>query len=312
MGAFFTMAGIKLDIIIPVKNRSTVLRCVFTLLAQIGRCEKVCLGQILLCDGGSQSTDCQAQIQQLSQLSQVKILACPHLGFNKGWLINQGLAAATAPLVLVSDVDILWNEASLSRLGMAAASYPGCLYSVKSVQESKSGAVAPQRPRYTYRLEQTPTGSAVSVYLAPPLSTLHRPGCGLLCGQRILFQQVGGYRHGFQGWGWEDQDLLIRTQLLGIETAELGTVIHLSHGDDQRNLENKQQTPVQSRDRNILRSLKRIAQGKLLGDLSQFDPVAFAQSRQPSRRAINVYYPPTLAHAAHPHYALSESPESSH
>ena len=306
------MTGIKLDIIIPVKDRSTVLCCVSTLLAQIARCKEVSLGHILLCDGGSQSTDCQTQMQQAAQFSQVKILSCPHLGFNKSWLINQGLAAATAPLVLVSDVDILWNEAALSRLGIAAASHPGCFYSVESVQESEASAVASQRPRYTYRLEQTPTGSALSVYLAPPLLTLHRPGCGLLCAQRSLFQQVGGYRHCFRGWGWEDQDLLIRGQLLGAEIAELGTVIHLSHGDDQRNLENKQQTPVQSRDLNILRSLKSIAQGQLLGDLSQFDPAVLAQSRQPSRRAISVYYPPTLAHAAHPHYALSESSESSY
>ncbi len=311
MGAFLAMAGTKLDIIIPIKNRSTVLRCISTLLSEIARCEEICLGQVLLCDGGSQSTDCQAQMQQLSQLAQVKILACPHLGFNKGWLINQGLAAATAPLVLVSDVDILWNKAALSRLGIAAASHPRCLYSVKSVQESEASAVAPQRPRYAYCLEQTPAGSAVRIYLAPPSLTRDRPGCGLLCGQKKLFQQVGGYRHCFQGWGWEDQDLLIRVQLLGVEIAELGTVVHLSHGDDQRNLENKQ-PPVQSRDRNILRSLKRISQGRLLGDLSQFDPAALTQSRQPSRRAINVDYPPTLAHATHPNYALSKSSESSH
>lgn len=306
------MAYTKLDIIIPIKDRSTVLRCVSTLFTQVARCEEICLGQILLCDGGSQFADCQSQLQQVSRLPQVKILACPHADFNKGWLMNQGLAAATAPLILISDVDILWDETVLSRMGIAAANNPECLYSVESVQESEPGSVAPQRPRYTYCLEQTPTGRAVKVYFSQPLATLHRPGCGLLCGQRSLFQQVGGYRHCFQGWGWEDQDLLIRTQLLGARIAELGTVMHLSHGDDQRNLENRQYTPAQSRDHNILRSLQRIAQGRLLGDLSQFDPEAFERASQPSRCAISVHYPSTLAHETYPNYALPESPTSSH
>ncbi len=311
MGAAFAMAHRQLDIIIPVKDRTTVLRCVATLLEKIALCEEIFLERILLCDGGSQLAACQSQLQQVAQFPQVKVLACPHTGFNKSWLMNQGLAAATAPLILMSDVDILWNEAALSGLGIAAADHPECLYAVKIVQESERGSAAPQRPRYTYCLEQLPRGSSVEVYLASPDSSSRRPGCGLLCAQKSLFQQVGGYRHCFQGWGWEDQDLLMRSQLLGYAIAELGTVVHLSHGDDQRNLKNGQFTPVQSRDHNILRCLDGIAQGKLIGDLSQFELGVCDRSSRPSHHAITVHYPPTLAHATYPDHPLPESPESS-
>ncbi|NJN04575.1 MAG: glycosyltransferase family 2 protein [Leptolyngbyaceae cyanobacterium RM1_1_2] len=162
------MKPIELDVIIPVKDRATVGQCVSNLLAQIELVEGMGLGQILLCDGGSCQSDCQQQIRQVAQSPSVIALACPHLGFNKGWLLNQGLEAATAPIVLISDVDILWNAAVLSSLGTAAASHPERLYYVRSVQESQPTAAAVQRLRYAYRLERLAAGDRVEVYPALP------------------------------------------------------------------------------------------------------------------------------------------------
>jgi hypothetical protein len=317
-----------LDVVIAIKDRDTVLRCVSTLIAQM-QLAKIALGQILLCDGGSRTFECKRQLQQVAQLTPVKILSRPHAGFNKGWLLNQGIQTATAPVVLISDIDILWQADTLENITTAAAAHPHHFYCVKSVQESEINAVAMRQfpwkasqrdasrtpSRYSYRLSQTPSETTVSIYAAKAEAL--RPGCGLVCAQRDLFWQVGGYRHCFWGWGWEDQDLLMRAQLLRYSVAELGVVTHLSHGDAVRNafdyadnrpdnLLNKPSTlPAQSRDRNILICLKGLAQGNLIGDLPDANRLNTGSSGP-----IRVQYPPQLAYAAHPDYALPQSPQS--
>ncbi|MGB3298424.1 MAG: galactosyltransferase-related protein [Phormidesmis sp.] len=278
---------VTLDVVIAVKDRASIYRCVSTLLAQINLVDMLSLGHILLCDGGSLTATCQHQLAQVAKLSKVKILRCCHQGFNKSWLLNQGLAAATARLVLVSDVDILWSAATLKKLSLAAMRQPNCVYSVRSVKESDPSAKAAQRQRYSYHITRNNEAARVEIYLAA-VSSVERPGCGLLCAQKTLFQKIGGYRDCFQGWGWEDQDFLIRAQLLGYSVEALGSVVHITHGDSRRNALHQQRSPQQSRDRNILRCLNGLAKGQLLGDLPQKNPVA----RQ--FPTVSVQYPANL------------------
>ncbi|MEM8638466.1 MAG: glycosyltransferase family 2 protein [Cyanobacteria bacterium P01_G01_bin.54] len=292
----------ELDVIIPVKDRATIAPCVTTLMQSFASTPMIRLGQILICDGGSQTLDCRAQLQRIRQWPSIKILPCPHAGFNKGWLLNQGLRAATAPLVLISDVDILWNGPTLAALSRAAYQTPDCFYSIQAVEESDPQTIARQRLRYSYHLSETAQGQRIEIYAEMEL-TPQRPGYGLLCAQRQLFERVGGYRHDFQGWGWEDQDLLIRSQLLGYTVQTIGTVIHLSHDDPQRNQFMARQSPQQSRDRNILRCLAGLAQGKLRGDLSPNSATESAYSKP-----ISIHYPASLDYAADPDHPLPRSP----
>jgi glycosyltransferase involved in cell wall biosynthesis len=194
----------KIDVIIPIKDRPTLLDCVSVLIAAIDRALDIELGTIWICDGGSSDRHCQAQLHQIAQLPCVTVLDRPHPDFNKGWLLNQGIAAATAPILLISDADILWNDLAVIALTNAAAGNPQQLYCIQSVQESMPNNSAIARPRYTYRITQSNT--AVEVYPAPP-SGPQRPGYGLLCGSRSLFQAIGGYRHDFRGWGCRSQFL---------------------------------------------------------------------------------------------------------
>lgn len=280
-----------LDIVIPVKDRTTVGRCVSILIAQMTQARGLRLRRILLCDGGSQSVDCRQQLEAASQRPDVEVLFLPHKGFNKGWLINQGLQAASAPVVIVSDVDILWRAKTLETMGTSAAAHPSNLYHVQDVQESEPGNVAVSRSRYTYRLTQSENETIVELYAASRLGKL-RPGYGLICAQLALLRQIGGYRHGFQGWGWEDQDLLMRAQLLGYQVLSMETVEHLSHSDAGRNAFTEKQSPQESRDRNIHLCLTGIASGKLQGDLSR-EP-ASCQPTDRFKGVIRVHYPPEL------------------
>ena len=284
----------KLDIIIPVKNRTTVFRCAFTLISQLKPIHTVELGTLWLCDGGSNDSKCLAQLSNIATLNGVKVLTYPHAGFNKGWLLNQGLAISTAQLVMISDVDIVWNTNALQAVVAAALDSEQNLCSVDKVEESEKAAIAIQRQRYAYHIIQEDQGVTVDVRNAVK-SEDNRPGCGLVCGQRSLFESIGGYRDCFVGWGWEDQDLLIRAQLLGYRVVSAGRVVHLTHGENSRNALTMKCRPELSRDRNILRCLQGIEAGLLRGDLPMSDAADAANSDCSALlESITVRYPQNL------------------
>lgn len=275
MGAVAAVEQIAVDIVIPVKDRATVLCCIDSLLSQMRLVKGFKVGRILLCEGGSSQQNCLEQLREVARLPGVEILNCAHEGFNKGWLLNQGIQAATAPIVLISDVDIVWNAAALNELCKAAYSSTHFYY-VQHVQESEVNTAAVERSRYAYKIVQTPSTPIVEIYNAPADSA-YRPGYGLICLQKDLLRKVGGYRHCFRGWGWEDQDLLMRAQLLGYAVEARAQVMHLSHGDTDRNRFDGWRAPQESRDRNILLCLNELATGRLLGDLAPPSSAAHAR-----------------------------------
>jgi len=282
----------RLDVIVPVKNRETVNTIVRTLLREMAAISSVALGQLLLCDGGSTDAKCLQQIEAVSELRGVTVLSCEHAGFNKGWLLNQGLAMASADTVLISDVDILWRADALATIAGVAANHSQRIYSVEDVRESEQGTAAVRRQRYTYRIDSQQSGTLVEICADSAQDNERRPGCGIVCAQRQIFERIGGYKETFSGWGWEDQDFLIRAQLLGFEIATVGGVVHLSHGDEQRNASGE---PVErSRDRNILCALESLKRGQLTGDWIQSPAPSDTPQTQLDYRNISIQYPPEL------------------
>jgi GT2 family glycosyltransferase len=176
-------------------------------------------------------------------------------GFNKAWLLNQGLQGAIADWILISDADILWNSDAIQELIDCVMSQPSAICSVQQVEESDPGAIALRRNRYTYQsskdyLEILPVAE----------KSFHRPGCGLVCAAKSTFLKLGGYRETFQGWGWEDQDLLIRATLEQIPIYSQAKVIHISHSDVERNQHFNFRSVEESRDRNIMNSVTELAE----------------------------------------------------
>ena len=189
-------------------------------------------------------------------------------GFDKATLINCGIAQSTAERVLISDADILWNAEAIADLQAALQpEIEGIVY-VQTVHESVPQTQALHRPRYRYQLHWQ--GDRVTIAIEPVCSQaeLQRPGCGLVYAHRRTLLTLGGYKTCFQGWGWEDQDLLMRAELLGLPIMAAGTVAHLSHSDRCRNQFYPNVAITQSRDRNILTCLHQLQAGQFWGDLA--------------------------------------------
>ncbi len=281
-----------LQVIIPVKNRPEIGECVRSLLVGCP------VTKIIICDGGTTDSQCLIALHELAQLKQVEWLKYPQPNFNKSQLINQGILRATAEYLLISDADIIWNRPAILQLFYSVLSpntlkllsienaaesvenlpqlFPvspnsrenGIICSVKTVEESRPQTAALKRQRYTYNIHIREQIAAVNIVRAVA-GDRDRPGCGLICTRKQTLLCLGGYKQNFTGWGWEDQDLLIRASLLGIEIYSAGKVIHLSHSDGTRNQHHQQLPPQQTRDRNIISCLQSLTKGALFGDLLQ-------------------------------------------
>lgn len=249
-----------LEAIIAVKDRVEVEQCVQSLL------NIKSILRITICDGGSTHDRCLAGLQKLANsCDRISILNLPATGFNKSRLLNHAIAISTAELLLISDADIIWNQDAVDKLKSKVAANTIC--SVQDVEESQAQDVAVKRDRYTYNIYTKNNIATIEIVPWSEHSGNLRPGCGLICTQKSTLIRLGGYKEIFNGWGWEDQDLLIRAKLLGIKIATDGKVIHLSHDDTKRNQYCNNFPPSQTRNRNIIASLSSLSQGVLLGDL---------------------------------------------
>ncbi|NEQ23875.1 MAG: glycosyltransferase family 2 protein [Microcoleus sp. SIO2G3] len=252
----------KLEVIIPVKDRAEVMQCVQSLTQSMDK-----VARIIVCDGGSTEAQCVESLHELERQDNVQVMHLPTPGFNKSRLINQGIAQATSDVLLISDADILWNEASLDALLNQVFSDTQTICYVRDVEESVAHSVALKRDRYTYNLQLNKEIALVSVVSESKQISKERPGCGLICARRRTLLALGGYKEIFTGWGWEDQDLLIRASLFGIQISATSKVQHLSHEDTARNRHHGNVEPIQTRNSNIITSMHSLAQGMLLGDL---------------------------------------------
>lgn len=252
----------KLEVIIPVKNRVEVLQCVRSLTKNLKK-----ISRIIVCDGGSTDSKSIEVLAQLEQYSKVDVLRFPTPEFNKSLLINQGISQSKADFLLISDADILWKEATLERLLNAVASDSNTICYVQDVVESVPQSIALKRERYTYKYSLNNDVAFIEIVPWLEHTNQHRPGCGLILARRSTLLFLGGYKEIFTGWGWEDQDLLIRSSIFGIKICADGQVIHLSHEDNVRNLDYENLSPVATRNRNIIACLNSLSDGVLLGDL---------------------------------------------
>ncbi len=281
-----------LDVLVAVKDRPELVEAVRSLLRARDH-----LHRVLVCDAGSESADGQAALREVAALLGVSLLRLPHPGFNKALLLNHGLRRSTAPYVLTSDADILWEPKTIREMRSALRRCAGMCH-VARVHETEPETRALSRPRYDVTVEEEAERFTVSVH---PASTggEHRPGCGLVMAPREVWLRVGGYCESFGGWGWEDQDLLVRARLLGIPVTRTGTVLHQSHGDAARNRYHASLPPGATRDANILQSCRQILEGRLVGPLG--DPSSL---RAPP---VTVRLPPDLERLGE---GTAESPQT--
>lgn len=241
--------------------------------------------KIIVCDGGT-DVECLKSLQAIKQ--DIVVINIPMPGFNKSRLINREIEQASCEFILISDADIIWNQAAIDGLLHKVKSEENIICCIQDVEESNPESVALKRDRYTYNIKQP----NLRIEIVPDLNKAsdRRPGCGRICARRNTLIALGGYKECFQGWGWEDQDLLIRAKLCGINICASGKVIHISDNDTTRNRYYNNIAPDLTINKNILLSMNSLAQGILWGDL-QIETFV-----KPTYKKIQVHLPECLSY----------------
>ncbi|MDC0709968.1 glycosyltransferase family 2 protein [Stigmatella sp. ncwal1] len=158
--------------------------------------------------------------------------------FNKSLALNVGASAARADCLLFLDADVVLRsnflEESLARLGTKH------FVTVDRLFESHPSSLRPSRLRelaYLMRFVDRKGRIAQVETRRVNLSDGSHSGPGVVMLRRKHFEEVSGMNSNLRGWGWEDMDLLVRLQLaLGLSPKRHGEGVHLTHGDDQRDL----------------------------------------------------------------------------
>ncbi|MFB1483886.1 glycosyltransferase family 2 protein [Corallococcus sp. RDP092CA] len=190
----------------------------------------------------------------------------PGTPFNKSLALNVGASDARADCLFFLDTDVVLKsdflEAARERLGRKH------FVTVDRVFESE-----PARERRESKLREL----AYAVHFVDEqgrearvetnrvhLGDGSRSGPGMVLMRRKHFEAVNGMNSDLAGWGWEDLDLLVRLQLeLGLTQRRHGDVLHLTHGDDRRDLAG--QTRAQSEHLNLARCMESYHQGHYWG-----------------------------------------------
>lgn len=210
-------------------------------------------------------------------LSVVRV-GIPEERFNKARTLNLGVSRASAERLFLLDADVRLAEdflpEAVERLGQQQ-----CFVTVARVVESDG-------PPETVGDELTEMAHLFDLVAADGRRVLletnrirygdgTRSGPGLILVNREDFRAVGGLNSDLEGWGWEDLDLVARLGFhLELERRELGTVVHLTHGDEVRDLRGPNRAA--SEGLNFARCLANYSLGHFLGtyddDLESLGP----------------------------------------
>lgn len=95
-----------------------------------------------------------------------------------------------------------------------------------------------------------------------------RSAPGLLIVNKKDFVKIDGMNSQLSSWGWEDLDVIVRLQAkCNLKRKQIGSVIHISHGDDVRCLDSKNR--AESESQNFAICLSNYNQGNFLGSYKQ-------------------------------------------
>ncbi|MCH9648208.1 MAG: glycosyl transferase family 2 [Deltaproteobacteria bacterium] len=198
--------------------------------------------------------------------------------FNKSLALNLGAAAARSHQLFLLDADIVLGEAFLEQASQALTE--GSFVTVDRVEESQKARTPgdSQLLEIVHSMEFETVGGQRAKVETNRLrfSDGSRSAPGLVLLRREDFIAVGGMSSRLEGWGWEDLDLLVRLQLqLSLAWKRVGSVVHLSHGDEARSFH--QDGKAANQRQNLSACLEQYHQGCFLGTYEE-DTAALSSS----------------------------------
>ena len=225
-----------LSVIIPWRNRPEIAVSLERNAAQFAAHDL----EVILADCGGTPGGLE-EILGGRHLPALRRIEWPAPAFNKALALNLGAHAARSPRLLFLDADVLLSRGFLER-GLRRLDRGGCFVTIGRVAETRPATPPPGAPHLreiAWSIELARKGGR-RVRIETNRLRYHdgsRSGPGLILLTKAHFLAVDGMNADLEGWGWEDLDLVARLQMeLGLHRHQSGSVVHLSHGDEVRDL----------------------------------------------------------------------------
>lgn len=223
------------SIIIPWRNRLQLAATITHFKAAIDALQ----GEIVIINFGGDYALLDSLIPRQNRQG-IKIVNLLEIAyFNLSATRNIGAHYASHDLLFFCDCDVLIEDAIVKSNLQVLSQQDNVFINPEGVLESdgerfrKTGKITGIRMSLALTFEN---GRSVKI----PTQSINREKSsraakGLLFIRKSMLLAVNGYNSGFEGWGWEDADMVIRLQAgLGAERVVNGFFTHLSHGDEER------------------------------------------------------------------------------
>jgi hypothetical protein len=197
-------------------------------------CEEV---TIVNCGGDPDEVSRLARGVRIPGLRQVHV---PDVPFNKTLANNIGGLCSSRPFIFFLDADIILESDPFAR-ALPLLERGDCVVMIRTVLESKPQPRAVLRSvkeiikttKFVFRNGRT---AYIRAFVGGDGS---RSGLGLILVRRTHLTTVGGFNSALTGWGFDDTDLIFRLEfVLGLRLRAVGRVLHLTHGDEHRDILN--------------------------------------------------------------------------
>lgn len=225
---------------------------------------------VLNCGGDSSRLRGLIAASEATGVRQVDISA-PR--FNKSLALNIGLSRSRSDTILTLDADVVLLDDFLE----AAKDLPDgkSFVTIEWVHESEPAPLNSHQPGMVGNFATAMlSSSAVEFHFRDGTTVQHqlsrrdmfgnrRAAPGLLLVNKRDLLAIQGHNSQLEGWGWEDDDVLVRLQYVQrLQRIQKGAALHLTHGDDRRILRGSRK---QSDQINFLKCCRNYNNGIFLG-----------------------------------------------
>lgn len=229
---------------------------------------------ILNCGGDSGELKRLCSGSESLRCTEIRRIDLPRSRFNRCYALNVGVYLSRSSIIFTLDADIILN-AEIVRDAMEIVNHTAFVTVEKVLESQPSNELFDSKnPKPLSIMRKHFVEIALNDGTSISLCTFcrdevdgSRAGPGLMFLKKEHLVRVGGYNADLQYWGWEDNDLQVRlTRVLNLEHREVGTVLHLSHGDESRALFGK--NPKFTNRSNLGICCERYARGNFRGTYS--------------------------------------------
>lgn len=191
--------------------------------------------EVVVVNCGGDAADAAAQLAGYTA-APVRHVVIPDAVRNRSLARNLGALCSTGSVLFFLDCDVIL-QSDIFAEATPLLEQEDCFVTIRKRVESRPERVLHQAflKETTHTREMVCTDGRRAMTKQTFGVDGSSSGIGQMLVKRADFIHIGGYNSALEGWGFEDDDVVLRLQfVLGLRSMMIGEAVHLTHGNDLR------------------------------------------------------------------------------